>query len=203
MTETIKPTIIKKYANRRLYHTGTSAYVTLEDLAKMVKAGEEFAVTDAKTGDDITRAVLGQIIFEQEGKDGQTLLPADFLRQLIKFYGDGMQSLVPQFLTLSIEKLAGEQTKFREQMSKTLGPVFPAQAIEMVEQHVRSNIAVFQNAMKMFSPFQMPGGVPAPGAKSPPQPAQAQSAPPAADNVESLRQELEAMRQRLDKLSRG
>ena len=90
-----KPTVIKKYANRRLYHTGTSTYVTLEDLARMVKNGEDFVVTDAKTGEDITRAVLGQIIFEQEGRGGQPLLPIAFLRQLIRFYGDQMQTLAP------------------------------------------------------------------------------------------------------------
>ncbi len=195
MVQDKQPIIIKKYANRRLYHTGTSTYVTLEDLAKMVKAGEDFAVTDAKTGDDITRAVLGQIIFEQEGKDGQTLLPTDFLRQLIRFYGDSMQSLVPQFLTMSIERLAGEQQKFREQVSKALGPAFPAQAIETIEQHVRSNMTVFQNALKMFTPFTgLPGANPPPASQTP---------NGQADNVAALRQELEAMRERLDRLSKS
>src|SRR6478735_1675060 len=93
-----QPTVIKKYANRRLYHTGTSTYVTLDDLASMVKGGEDFVVFDAKSGDEITRSVLTQIIFEQEGKGGQNLLPITFLRQLIRFYGDSMQSLVPSYL---------------------------------------------------------------------------------------------------------
>ncbi len=110
-------TIIKKYANRRLYHTGTSSYVTLEDLAQMVRAGEDFVVTDAKTGEDITRSVLTQIIFEQENK-GQFLLPIAFLRQLIQFYGDHMQALVPRYLEMSLTRFMSDQDKLREQMTK-------------------------------------------------------------------------------------
>src|SRR5262244_125691 len=116
-----EPITIKKYANRRLYNTGTSTYVTLEDLATMVKTGEDFIVYDAKTGEDITRSVLAQIIFEQENKEGQSLLPITFLRQLIRFYGDSMQMLVPRFLEASIESLAREQQKFRDQMSQAFG----------------------------------------------------------------------------------
>ena len=112
-----EPITIKKYANRRLYNTGTSTYVTLEDLATMVKAGEDFVVYDAKTGEDITRSVLAQIIFEQENKEGQNLLPITFLRQLIRFYGDSMQMLVPRYLEVSIDSLTREQEKFREQMA--------------------------------------------------------------------------------------
>ena len=103
MAKSEEPITIKKYANRRLYNTGTSTYVTLEDLAVMVKAGEDFVVYDAKTGEDITRSVLAQIIFEQENKEGQNLLPINFLRQLIRFYGDSMQMMVPRFLEASIE----------------------------------------------------------------------------------------------------
>src|SRR6516164_6429599 len=109
-----EPVTIKKYANRRLYNTGTSTYVTLEDLAAMVKAGEDFIVHDAKTGEDITRQVLAQIIFEQENKEGQSLLPIAFLRQLIRFYGDSMQMLVPRYLEVSIDSLTREQEKFRQ-----------------------------------------------------------------------------------------
>ena len=116
-----EPVTIKKYANRRLYNTGTSTYVTLEDLAAMVKIGEDFVVYDAKTGEDITRSVLAQIIFEQENKEGQSLLPITFLRQLIRFYGDSMQMLVPRFLEASIESLSKEQGKFREQMAQAFG----------------------------------------------------------------------------------
>jgi len=122
MSATDKPTIIKKYANRRLYHTGTSTYVTLDDLAEMVKKGHEFLVQDAKTGEDITRSVLTQIIFEQEGKAGQNLLPIAFLRQLIGYYGDSMQALVPSYLDYSIKALGENQQKFRDQMSTAFGP---------------------------------------------------------------------------------
>ena len=120
-TKTVEPITIKKYANRRLYNTGTSAYVTLEDLAGMVKTGEDFVVYDAKTGEDITRSVLTQIIFEQENKEGQNLLPIAFLRQLIRFYGDSMQMLVPRYLEVSIESLTREQEKFRHQMAQAFG----------------------------------------------------------------------------------
>src|SRR3954449_10366306 len=116
-----EPVTIKKYANRRLYNTGTSTYVTLEDLAKMVKAGDDFVVYDAKTGEDITRSVLAQIIFEQENKEGQNLLPINFLRQLIRFYGDSMQTLVPSYLELSLATLTRDQDKFREQMAQAFG----------------------------------------------------------------------------------
>src|SRR5438477_6943860 len=115
MAKSDQPITIKKYANRRLYNTGTSTYVTLEDLAAMVKDGEDFLVYDAKTGDDITRSVLAQIIFEQENKAGQNLLPTTFLRQLIRFYGDSMQMVVPKYLEQSIDTLTREQEKFRKQ----------------------------------------------------------------------------------------
>ena len=113
-----EPTTIKKYANRRLYNTGTSTYVTLEDLAEMVKSGEDFTVFDAKTGEDITRSVLTQIIFEQENK-GQNLLPITFLRQLIRFYGDSIQNLIPTYLDFSIDSLVREQEKLRGQMTNS------------------------------------------------------------------------------------
>src|SRR5262252_393913 len=121
MTKSDEPVTIKKYANRRLYNTGTSTYVTLEDLAAMVKAGEDFVVYDAKTGEDITRSVLAQIIFEQENKEGQNLLPINFLRQLIRFYGDSMQMLVPRYLEVSLESFTKEQEKFRQQMTQAFG----------------------------------------------------------------------------------
>jgi polyhydroxyalkanoate synthesis repressor PhaR len=152
-----KPTTIKKYANRRLYDTGTSTYVTLEDLAAMVKRGEDFIVCDAKTGEDITRPVLTQIIFEQEGKDGQGLLPIAFLRQLIRFYGDSMQMLVPSYLEFSIDKLTKEQQKFRDQVTSALGSgpfTEPTrQAFQSIEEQTRKNMAVFRQALTMFNPF--------------------------------------------------
>src|SRR5262245_61197746 len=165
MTKSDEPVIIKKYANRRLYNTGTSTYVTLEDLAAMVKAGEDFVVYDAKTGDDITRSVLTQIIFEQENKEGQNLLPIAFLRQLIRFYGDSMQMLVPRYLEASIGSLTEHQQKFRDQMAQAFGsgPFGP------LEDQVRRNMEMFERTFAMFAPFSgragQPGGGEAPGQK--------------------------------------
>lgn len=149
MTSKDQPTIIKKYANRRLYNTGTSTYVTLEDLAQMVKSGEEFIVHDAKSGENITRSVLTQIIFDQEAKEGQNLLPIAFLRQLIGFYGDSMQAMVPSYLEHSMNTFAREQDKLREQMAQTFGGL----GMGVMEDHVRRNMEMFQKAMTMFMPF--------------------------------------------------
>ena len=135
MAKSDQPTTIKKYANRRLYNTGTSTYVTLEDLASMVKDGEDFLVYDAKTGDDITRSVLAQIIFEQENKAGQNLLPTTFLRQLIRFYGDSMQMVVPKYLQQAIASLTQEQeiTVFR----------IVQESLQNIQKHARaSHVAI-------------------------------------------------------------
>src|ERR1700754_2424124 len=148
MAKPEEPIVIKKYANRRLYNTGTSTYVTLEDLATMVKKGENFVVFDAKTGEDITRSVLAQIIFEQENKQGQNLLPINFLRQLIRFYGDSMQMLVPRYLEVSLESLTREQEKFRQQMSQTFG----GSPFGSLEEQVRRNMEMFERAFSMFTP---------------------------------------------------
>src|ERR1700742_3422214 len=148
-TKAAEPVTIKKYANRRLYNTGTSAYVTLEDLASMVKTGDDFVVYDAKSGEDITRSVLTQIIFEQENKEGQNLLPITFLRQLIRFYGDSMQMMVPRFLEASIDSLTKEQGKFREHMSQTFGGV----GCGPMEDQVHRNMEMFERAFAMFAPF--------------------------------------------------
>src|SRR5262249_22617412 len=152
------PVVIKKYANRRLYTTGTSTYVTLEDLADMVKKGEDFSVQDAKTGEDITHPVLTQIIFELENKDGQNMLPVSFLRQLISFYGDQMQMIVPSFLEQSMIAFTKEQERFREEMKAALGKspmdmMKLATPMKAIEDQARRNIEMFQNAMRMFSPF--------------------------------------------------
>jgi polyhydroxyalkanoate synthesis repressor PhaR len=147
-SKSAEPVLIKKYANRRLYNTGTSAYVTLEDLASMVKSGEEFVVHDAKTDVDITRSVLTQIIFEQENKEGQNLLPIAFLRQLIRFYGDSMQMLVPRYLEVSIESLTREQEKFREQMAQAFG----GSPFGALEEQVRRNMEMFERAFAMWAP---------------------------------------------------
>jgi len=152
MAKSDQPTTIKKYANRRLYNTGTSTYVTLEDLAAMVKEGEDFLVYDAKTGDDITRSVLAQIIFEQENKAGQNLLPTTFLRQLIRFYGDSMQMVVPRYLEQSIDTLTREQEKFRKQLTTT----FSMTPFAPLEEHVRRNMEMFERTFSMFKPFAAP-----------------------------------------------
>jgi polyhydroxyalkanoate synthesis repressor PhaR len=147
-----KPTVIKKYANRRLYDTGRSSYVTLEDLCQMVKEGRDFVVYDAKTNEDLTHAVLTQIIVEQEGRGGQNLLPIPFLRQLIGFYGDNLQSLVPNYLEQSLGAFSQNQEQFREQMTKSLGGMMmnPVSALEEIN---RKNMEMFQNAMRAWSPF--------------------------------------------------
>ncbi len=187
--KTDEPTVIKKYANRRLYNTGTSTYVTLEDLAAMVKAEDDFVVYDAKTGEDITRPVLAQIIFEQESK-GQNLLPIAFLRQLIRFYGDSLQNLVPSYLEHSISSLTREQERFRAQLTSAFG----ANAFEAMEDQVRRNTEMFDRAMRMFLPF---GSGPADAAK----PAAEESKPTATD-LDDLKSQLADMQRKLDALAR-
>jgi polyhydroxyalkanoate synthesis repressor PhaR len=150
MAKPTDPVTIKKYANRRLYNTGTSTYVTLEDLAHMVKKGEDFIVYDAKTGEDITRSVLTQIIFEQENKEGgQNLLPIAFLRQLIRFYGDSMQMLVPRYLEVSIDSLTREQEKFRNHIAHAFG----VGGFGSLEEQARRNLELFERTFAMFAPF--------------------------------------------------
>lgn len=151
MSKGPEPVTIKKYANRRLYNTGTSTYVTLEDLAVMVKEGEDFVVFDAKTGEDITRSVLTQIIFEQENK-GANLLPINFLRQVIRFYGDSMQLIVPRYLEASIDLFTRDQGKFRDSMTKAFGGVGAGAGFNPVEDMVRRNMEMFERAFTMFLP---------------------------------------------------
>ena len=198
------PIIIKKYANRRLYNTGTSTYVTLEDLADMVKKGEEFTVQDAKTGDDITHPVLTQIIFELENKDGQNMLPIPFLRQLIAFYGDQMQMIVPSFLEQSMIAFSKEQERFREQMKGAFGksPIDVmkiATPIKALEEQTRRNMEMFQNAMRLFTPFPSAGANgPAPAA--PAEPAR-KEAPEKPDDLQELKEQIAAMQRKLDTMS--
>jgi len=193
MAKSDQPTTIKKYANRRLYNTGTSTYVTLEDLAAMVKDGEDFLVYDAKTGDDITRSVLAQIIFEQENKAGQNLLPTTFLRQLIRFYGDSMQMVVPKYLEQSIATLTQEQEKFRKQIASTLSgtPFAP------LEEQVRRNMELFQQTFSMFKPFATPRTSGEPEAEAGSEPA-----PPESGNIDDLRKQMKDMQDRLDRMSK-
>lgn len=190
-----KPTVIKKYANRRLYHTGTSTYVTLDDLAGMVKAGEDFVVFDAKTGEEITRSVLAQIIFEQEGKSGQNLLPITFLRQLIRYYGDSMQALVPSYLEFSLQTLAQNQQKFREQLSTTFGQnPFGNAAFTAMDEQAQKNMQMFRDALRMFTPFPL-GAEKEEGEKT--EPARAD----APGEIDDLKKQLSEMQRRLDRLS--
>jgi polyhydroxyalkanoate synthesis repressor PhaR len=199
MSRNKQATVIKKYANRRLYNTGTSTYVTLDDLGEMVKSEEDFIVIDAKTGEDITRSVLTQIIFEQENKGG-ALLPINFLRQLIRFYGDSMQSLVPSYLDFSMSSLAREQEKFRDQMTRALS----ATAIGALEDQVNRNMQMFERAFRMFSPFAGDSGSTSHGAAH----GTEQDAPPsrkaakADSEIESLKKQLADVQTRLDKLAR-
>ncbi|MBV9637417.1 MAG: polyhydroxyalkanoate synthesis repressor PhaR [Methylobacteriaceae bacterium] len=193
------PVTIKKYANRRLYHTGTSTYVTLEDLATMVKRGEDFVVFDAKTGEDITRSVLTQIIFEQESKEGQNLLPITFLRQLIRFYGDSLQALVPSYLELSIGRLTNEQQKFRELMTQAFSAHgFSGQPFSSLEELTRRNMAMFSQALAMFNPFSVGMG------QSNSNAAHTEAAEPAKTNsgdLDDLKKQLRDMQEQLDKLA--
>ncbi|MEP9372237.1 polyhydroxyalkanoate synthesis repressor PhaR [Mesorhizobium sp. KR1-2] len=190
------PVVIKKYANRRLYNTGTSTYVTLEDLAEMVKKGEEFSVQDAKTGDDITHSVLTQIIFELENKDGQNMLPIPFLRQLIAFYGDQMQMIVPSFLEQSMIAFAKEQERFREQMKSALGKtpmdMMKLAPMKALEEQTRRNMEMFQNAMRMFTTF--PQGSPAP------QPESEKKSSEKTDDLQELKEQIAAMQRKIDSM---
>lgn len=196
--------IIKKYANRRLYNTASSSYVTLDDLALMVKDGVDFIVQDAKSGENITRQVLTQIIFEEEAK-GQNLLPVDFLRQLIRFYGDSMQAFVPSYLQFSMENLTREQERLREQM---MGPT-GVEMMKSMEDQARQNMAMFQDAMRMFNPFLPGNNKPSAATQSAeksadsPQPKpQDEAASTAADgDLEDLRAQIRAMQSQIEKLA--
>lgn len=191
--------IIKKYANRRLYDTSASRYVTLDHLRELVSEGRDFKVVDAKTGDDLTRGVLAQIIFEEESK-GETLLPVEFLRQLIGFYGDSMQSMVPSYLNLSMDAFAQQQAEMRERMGGAMGS--PAASMQVMEEAAKRNMAMFQQAMQMFTPFAAGGEA---GGKAEAESAKSAGASKTAStdgtDMAALRDELEAMRRRLDKLA--
>jgi polyhydroxyalkanoate synthesis repressor PhaR len=186
--------IIQKYANRRLYNKATSSYITLEDLSKMVKHGVDFEVRDAKSGENITRKVLTQIIFEEEGR-GQNLLPIQFLRQLIGFYGDRMQAFLPSFLELSLDSFIRQQERMREQMTQVSPP-----SMGVFDEQIRQNMILFDRAMKMFTPF----------AFRPEETAQAPPAKPAAgasakdeNTLAELKKQMAAMQEQLAELSKN
>jgi polyhydroxyalkanoate synthesis repressor PhaR len=193
-----RPVIIKKYANRRLYNTDTSTYVTLEDLAEMVRAERDFVVYDAKTGEDLTHAVLTQIIVEQESR-GTNLLPIGFLRQLIRFYGDGMQMLVPSYLEFSLDSLTKQQEKYRRNFADTFGTA----AFDAVQEQVRKNFEAFEKALGMFTPFSSDHSTARAEQESGVEEAAAKLAEaPGPDDIDTLKAELQAMQERLEKLSR-
>jgi polyhydroxyalkanoate synthesis repressor PhaR len=186
--------VIKKYANRRLYNTASSSYVTLDHLADMVREGIDFVVYDAKTNEDITRPVLTQIIFEEESR-GQNLLPIQFLRQLIGFYGDSVQSLVPTYLEMSLDAFSRQQEQFRSQFAGTFGA---APGATFFDEQVRQNLAMFDRAMKMFTPFAYPK-TEEPGAK----PAPAAAPATEGDTLSEMKRQMEEMRRQIEKLAAG
>ena len=208
-----EPVVVKKYANRRLYNTETSTYVTLEDLAAMVRSERDFVVYDAKTGDDLTHSVLTQIIVEQESRAGtQTLLPVPFLRQLIRFYGDTMERMVPSYLQVSLDTLTREQERFRKQFATAFTP---QGAFEAYQEQARKNLVMFEQAMSVFAPFNAgkPGAKkadPAPGQdrSSPsstiPEPARAEAGRTATSGeLAELKAQLAAMQQKIENLTGG
>jgi len=214
------PVVIKKYANRRLYNTATSSYVTLDHLSQMVKQKTDFVVYDAKTGEDITRPVLTQIIFEEESKGGQTLLPIPFLRQLISFYGDSLQGVVPQYLEMSMTQFARNQ----EQMRRYMQNAFGFNPFQQFESMGKQNMAMFENAMRMFNPFGAgqhggPAGNPAGGPTGGPSPGQtnghsasqspsaqpaasAAAGPPTDEAIDDLKRKLDELQSQLSQLGK-
>jgi polyhydroxyalkanoate synthesis repressor PhaR len=198
------PVVIKKYANRRLYNTDTSSYVTLDDLAEMVRAERDFNVHDAKTGEDLTHAVLTQIIVEQESK-GQNLLPIRFLRQLIRFYGDSIERIVPSYLEFSLDSLTREQDKYRKQFAGA----FAAPPFEAMQEHAKQNMAMFEKALGMFNPYTGAGSEDAGNQQSKPNASNASEAPgdaggteESSGELETLKAEMSAMQDKLDQISK-
>ena len=187
----LQPVVVKKYANRRLYNTESSSYITLENLADMVRVGRDFVVYDARSGDDITRSVLTQIIVEEESK-GRALLPTTFLRQLIGFYGDSIGGLVPRYLEHTMTAIARQQEQMRAAMQQTMGSLLPSGLEEMR----RNNIAMMERAMGLFSPFYRPSGT---------EPAELGPEPPDAsasqDRIQELQDEVDQLRAQLATLN--
>lgn len=200
------PVIVKKYANRRLYNTDTSAYVTLDDLAEMVRSEREFFVYDAKSGEDLTHSVLTQIIVEQESR-GQNLLPIPFLRQLIRFYGNSIEQLVPSYLEHSLDSLTRQQDRFHKQFSNSLGDA----TLDAIQEQTRQNLAVFEKAVGMFNPFassDVPskssgaGNADAAVRKRQDEGADGGGKEIDDDDIAALKKQLSNMQKKLDKLSR-
>lgn len=192
------PITIKKYANRRLYNTATSSYVTLDHLCQMVQEDVDFVVYDAKSGDDITRAVLTQIIVEEEAK-GQNLLPINFLRQLIGFYGDNMQWMVPRYLEHMMEGFADNQEKLRQSMQETFGGIFP---FGNLEEMGKQNMAMFENAMKLWTP---PGedASSSDEKKSDPAKAKAEADTASTETLDELKTKVEELQKQLEVITKS
>jgi polyhydroxyalkanoate synthesis repressor PhaR len=187
-----KVTIVKKYANRRLYNTGSSRYVTLDDLSRMVRQGQHFVVHDAKTGEDLTRSILTQIILEEDGK-GRNLLPISFLRQLISFYDDSLRAFLPRYLELSMENFASNQEQIRRYIEGTLGRFFP---MNQFEDMARQNMALFQRAASLLNPLAGKEGEHEPaGYASPSTEAHGTSA-----QIKELNERIEALQKQLGEL---
>jgi polyhydroxyalkanoate synthesis repressor PhaR len=187
------PVVIKKYANRRLYNTQTSSYVTLDHLCELVKEGVEFEVRDARTGEDITRSVLTQIIFEEEAK-GQNLLPIRFLRQLIRMYGDSLQAFIPGYLDLSMESFTKNHEAIRNRLAEAFGG--GSQALEAM---TRQNLAMFERAMRMFSPFGLQMGRSESEQRGAGNGA-GEARPKPSEEINALKHEIEAMRRQIDEM---
>tara|TARA_R110002072_G_scaffold94254_1_gene208393 strand:+ start:561 stop:1178 length:618 start_codon:yes stop_codon:yes gene_type:complete len=199
-TDDKKPVVIKKYANRRLYNTATSSYVTLDHLSRMVKDGTEFVVYDAKTNEDITRSVLTQIIFEEEAK-GQNLLPISFLRQLIGFYGDRLQTVVPDYLEMSMRSFADNQDKMRDLLPENLtaNPMF-----KQFEEMGRKNMEMFSQAVRMFSPPSFFAGTESDADRVKPAASseKVEASDQTAEMMRELREQLQTMQKRIDEMSK-
>ncbi len=197
------PITIKKYANRRLYNTATSSYVTLDHLCQMVQDNVDFVVYDAKSGEDITRSVLTQIIVEEESK-GQNLLPINFLRQLISFYGDSMQWMVPQYLEHMMGAFAQNQDRMRQSMQETFGGMFPFSNLEEMS---KQNMALFESAMRMFSPFganegKGGEGQPGEGNAAPQAGAEEPAGGEAKESLDALKAQIDQLQKQIDTLNK-
>ena len=198
------PIIIKKYANRRLYNTQSSSYVTLDYLAQMVRDGTEFEVRDARSDEDITRSVLAQIIFDEENK-GEHLLPIQFLRQLIRFYGDSLQAYLPSYLEMSMENFARNEEEMRKKFADTFGghPNLKDMGVKDFKDLTRKNLQMFEQAMRVFTPFGSASAPPNARAGGNPEP----PPPPTPDDtsrdqeIRELKDQLAAMREQIAQLA--
>ena len=195
MSEENNTIIIKKYANRRLYHTGISGYVTLDDLAEMVRKEQEFQVVDAKTGEDLTRSVLTQIIFEQENSSGDSLLPISFLRQLISLYDNSVRAAVPSYLEATLSQFMNEQEKIRDMMSTSFG----VPGLEEFEKQAKQNMAFFQDAITSINPFMI--GMQTHQAPEKAEQTQNKQEENKSDELSQMREQMKAMQAQLDKLN--